>query len=98
MPSHTSNADIRIPLEWREFESRKGKLGKAVQHKFVLCDLMLYECASSPSQCIRMCTRPHCSVSCVLFVQDGHEVVDTTDVVEVERTTSDIVFDGMIHL
>ena len=28
----------------------------------------------------------------------GHEVVDTTDVVEVERTTSDIVFDGMIHL
>ena len=28
----------------------------------------------------------------------GHEVVDTTDLVEVDRTTSDIVFDGIIRL
>ena len=27
---HVSNTDIRIPLEWKEFESRKGKLGKTV--------------------------------------------------------------------
>lgn len=28
--SLASTADIRIPLEWREFESQKGKLGKLV--------------------------------------------------------------------
>lgn len=28
----------------------------------------------------------------------GHEVVDTTDLVEVDRTKADIVFDGIIRL
>ena len=55
-----------------------------------------------------VCPLPHNAYACApdptavyhvfCLFKMGHEVVDTTDVVEVERTTSDIVFDGMIHL
>ena len=51
-----------------------------------------------PSLHVKWATDPTAVYHVFCLFKMGHEVVDTTDIVEVDRTTSDIVFDGTIHL
>jgi hypothetical protein len=60
-------SDIRIPLEWQEFESQRGKTDpSATFHIFCLFKL-------------------------------GHEVMDTSSIVEITRDSRDVVFDSLVQ-
>lgn len=57
-----------------------------------------YLCSSSPHAAHAMAADPTAVYHVFCLFKMGHEVVETRDVVEVDRTTADIVFDGTIHL
>ena len=91
-----SCTEIRIPLEWREFESTKGKTGtKIIWNIMWLCSHMVKssDLALSPSP-----SDPHARHGVFCLFKVGNQVMDTPSLVEVDRNTMDIIFRDSIIL
>ena len=74
------STDIRIPLEWRELDSSKTKAGKVGQ---MMLDF-------KQDYCVPACVESHFGVFCLFKI--GNQVMDSSSLVSVDRTTMDIVF------
>ena len=84
--------EIRIPLEWREFESTKGKTGTKTYYVCVYCvEILLPSLSLSPSD-------PHARHGVFCLFKMGNQVMDTPSLVEVDRSTMDIIFRDSIIL
>ncbi len=78
------NIDIRIPLEWREIDNAKAKAG-TVQSTL-----------NGQQVSLRAPTDTHYGVFCLFKM--GNQVMDSSTLADVDRTTMDIVFRDTIIL
>ena len=79
-------SEIRIPLEWREFEHTKLKPGSTLLLQPVAADIII----------LFIDGHTRYGVFCLFRV--GNQVMDTPTLVEVDRNTMDIIFKDTVIL